>query len=312
MNQGIVSAESIDIRRALDRLQGTLEEFADRQRELRRDRRQMSEYIVELEREVDRAAKAAADESLSERRQSELLDRIGQLEQAVRERESLVAEQEDLLQQYQARFDEAREFAAKSDASRRELESELGKLRTQRGRPNDSRSATDTEHVEMLNTQLAEMRQVVERIEAERGELVANHSRLSTELEIVRQSEQSALAQVASLEAELARVSDRERSNSPFVAELEKRNAALESELASVSARLREIDSGHADTQQLRLVERELERSRAEIESLKERLAKRKDATSTNGVDISSDEREAMIGQLQSAIGIIDRYLSEA
>ncbi|MBC8145899.1 MAG: hypothetical protein H7X80_09965, partial [bacterium] len=63
MNQGIDSSESVDIRRALDRLQGTLEEFADRHREVRRERRQMHEYISELEREVDRATKAVNNES---------------------------------------------------------------------------------------------------------------------------------------------------------------------------------------------------------------------------------------------------------
>src|SRR5688500_18138241 len=126
MNQGIHPTESTDIRRALDRLQGSPEEFSDRFRELRRDRRQMHEYITELERAASLHSEAGAAElervselkerlDASERRQNELLARISELDQAVRERESLVAEQEDLIQQYQVRFDDARDFASRND-----------------------------------------------------------------------------------------------------------------------------------------------------------------------------------------------------
>ncbi|MBC8144065.1 MAG: hypothetical protein H7X80_00690, partial [bacterium] len=248
----------------------------------------------------------------ADRKHADLIARTAQLEQAVRERESLVAEQEDLLQQYQVRFDDAREFASKSDGARRELEAELNQLRSGAPRSDGAAVEGDAAHVEALSAQLAQMRQVVEQIESERAELVSNHTRITTELETVRQSERVAVARVADLEATLADSNTREQSEAPFVAELEKRNKALEAELATVNNRLRDTDAGHAEIERARLLEEELERSRSEVAQLTDRLATATGGGSTGDVVIGDDEREAMIGQLQNAIGVIDKYLSEA
>jgi chromosome segregation protein len=324
MNHGIDPTESTDIRRALDRLQGTLEEFSDRFREVRRERRQMHEYIIELEREVERAERAASQQTEAgaaerertselleriegaERRHGELMSRIAELEQAVRERESLVAEQEDLIQQYQVRFDDAREFGARNESARRELDLEVIRLReeleqsrsteqeaTRRARELEA-SARDggpaaQEEVAALTAQLAQLRQSIERLESERAELVSNQTRFSDEFEAVRRSEQAALERSAQLESTLAEMTERERIRTATATELESRNRALETELEALSARLRDVEAARADGEH----------------------GDGLDGAASGG-NLPDEERREMIGQIETAIGIIDRYLSEA
>jgi chromosome segregation protein len=380
MNHGIDSTESTDIRRALDRLQDTLEEFSARMREMRRERRQIQEYVVELEREVERAERNASEHAQvgvaerergeelldriaqSERRQSDLLARIAELEQAVRERESLVAEQEDLIQQYQARFDDAREFGARHDTARRELDQEVRRLREEldlvRASEQEAlRRAQDVEsrhpagqpsaedQIEGMSAQLAQLRQTVEDLEAERAELVANRARLTEAYETVRQSERDALGRLGRVESELGEARERERLASAKLVELEQRNRALQTELDSLTAHLRDIGSDHAELENARKLEEELERSRLalaereqaaasasrQVDTLREQLglfeqevgmlrAERErlagavngTADETGALKIREEERQEMIGQIQSAIGLIDRYLSEA
>ena len=347
MNHGTDATESIDIRRALDRLQGTLEEFSDRFRELRRDRRQMHEYISELERELKKAERTASEHGeageaergqidelqerirAGERRQAELLARISELDQAVRERESLVAEQEDLIQQYQARFDDARDFASRSDVERRELEETLARLKAEaesaRAAEREARartaaleaqlaqggSADAAGQVEALSAQLASMRQTLQVLESERAELVTKHTRLAEEFEAARRSEKAAVERALQLESEWKVADETARLRDAAASELEKRVVALQAELETASTRLRDTDSDGAEVGRARLLEEELERSRAEVAELKAKRSRAAVASDSVGA-MSEQERAAMVAQIQSAIGVIDRYLSEA
>jgi len=354
MNHGMDSTESTDIRRALERLHATLEDLSDRFRDLRRDRRQAHEYILELERELERAERSASQQTeageaergrtaellervaTAERRQGELLARIAELEQAVREREGLVAEQEDLIQQYQSRFDEAREFAARADGARRELDTEVARLREELevirvSEQNSAAHARDLEAIVQqsghsadelagLTTQLAQMRQAIELLESERGQLVADHARLSDEVHQLRESEHAAVDRLGELEARNAELVERDRIRAALVDELEGRNRTLESEAESLTARARDVETGQAEVERARLLEEELDRSRralAEREQAAAKAQRQVDALreqlslfeGNGAVSLGEEERQEMIGQIESAIGVIDRYL---
>src|SRR2546423_8703920 len=108
---GPVTKESADIRRAFDLLQQTLEVLSDRYRERRKERKQLRSRIDELEQDREKTALATAarletavidrkrvtelEERVvqAERRNSELYDRISDLQAAVSEREGLIADQ---------------------------------------------------------------------------------------------------------------------------------------------------------------------------------------------------------------------------
>jgi chromosome segregation ATPase len=371
MNQGMDSTESTDIRRALERLHATLEDLSDRFRDLRRERRQAHEYILELERELEKAERNVSQQSEAgeaerertaelleriqqgERRHGELMARITELEQAVREREALVAEQEDLIQQYQARFDEAREFAARTDGARRELDSEVQRLREELElvRASESEAMTRARELEAavqqggrsadevagLLAQLTQTRQALEAIEAERGELVADHGRLADEFQALRQAERSASERLAELERQNVELAERDRIRATIIQELEERNRVLTSEAESLTARARDVETGQAEVERARLLEEELERSRAalaereqqatsaqhQVDALREQLSlfeqqvgelraeRGAGEAGAGAVVLPEEERLAMIGQIESAIGVIDRYLGE-
>ena len=137
MIHGIETNETLEVRRALDRLQHTLLELGDRYRELRRERRHLYEYIDELEQEHQKTVRALAAREeehasdrkrlveleerfrLAERSNVDLYNSVSELERKTGERESVMVEQAMQIEQLSAAL---RDEQQRGIETRRELE----------------------------------------------------------------------------------------------------------------------------------------------------------------------------------------------
>jgi chromosome segregation ATPase len=145
MTQGFESTESLEVRRAFDRLQQTLEELGDRYRELRRERRQLHAYLDELEHERDKSGRDVAQ----------------RLEAAATDRKR-VGELEELLAAAREERERAEGIVAELEAQRAQALSEVATLRSQmqESELHGERFDAQQSRVEELQRELGRLRQV--------------------------------------------------------------------------------------------------------------------------------------------------------
>lgn len=284
MTQGIGSGESAEVRRALERLQNTLDIMGDRYRDIRRERRQLRERIEQLEREREAASMslsarletAAHDRKRAiefeeraiqaEKGQADLHQRLVDLERQLAEREAMIAEQSDTIERQRERLDENRrreeeswtqeerfreeiqaltEQLARGQAERDRLGQQIRELEELRNAPP---AAADEETLE-LTRQLAGMRERLGVLDGERADLIDAQAELQHRLDDALRDVAIARGLTGELESEIeslrTQLSHAGAARDGEVAEAARAAAELDQLRRTIAAREEELQGLH-------------------------------------------------------------------
>lgn len=317
--------DTMEIRRALDRLQQSFEVMSDKYRDLRRERKQLRERIEELHRERDRvgAANAAQLEmaetdraraidleqrvTQAEHRSEELSSRAADLEQSLKEREALIAEQEDVLAQLRQELTQGRAKDEETWMQGEHQREEIDDLRRQLGqiRAESESYRTQLEQVtavgegevvlpasalEEMRTESASLRGIIAQLRDERSEFESRHLQAIGKLDAATLAETMARTESAALQQEKTELED-------ALAAQREAHARLELKLAEAAERVPDT----ADDARLEEREREIgelhaalgrkqESHAAEVAQFRDRLA---------AVDVERERLEQQAGELR-------------
>jgi chromosome segregation protein len=325
--------DSTEIRRALDRLQSTIESLSDRYRELRRERKQMRARIEELEGEreqedlttaarleaaaIDRRRVLELDERVvqAERRQVELYERVLELEETLSERERLIVEQEETMSRLRSALEEERKREEEGATRSERASEELLELRRQvadlTGRvaalQSERKRLEEQEHQLVGKLDAATRDSGLARMRVE--ELEEKLATAAAERDAAREQVQSLLAQLKQLES-----TDDDRLKAQRL-----RIDALSRDLSDAldMAAKKETEAMEAADALDRLQERvtELERDlgslREERDSLKGEFDRHggESAPEKGSTWLSQSDRGQLVMQIDDAIRLIDRHL---
>lgn len=319
--------ETVEIRRALDKLQQTFEALNDRYRDLRRERKQLRERIDELVRERDASAVANAaqlemarkdrdragelEERLrdAERRGEESFNRVADLERDLAGRDQIIVDQEDALARLRAELEAARareEDAWMQSEHRREefedLRRQLGQAQAesesyraqldQIASDREGEATVTTAEIESIRSESAALRKMIEQLQEERAEIEAKHLEAAEGLEAATLAETTLRADIATLRQENAILEN-------ALDALRKSSAELEHRLAGAAGRSGggPGGDGEPDARERRIaelhaaLERRQEMHAAEVAQLEERLA---------ATELERERLERQVGEIRN------------
>jgi chromosome segregation protein len=332
--------ESADVRRALDRLQTTLEALGERYREVRRERRQLRAEIEQLQQErqgveqsvqskletaaVDRRRTIELEERVvqAEKRTADLHDRMRELEDTLARRESAILEQEELISSLRARIDSDRQREELGWAQEEKLREEVVAMREQVARASVEAELYQARIValeqegrqqEALRGELEELRRKIVGLQTERNRLEEQQLQFAAKLDASTRDTSLARTRVAELERQLAASTSDERLAGQQ-AELERLRREL-SDAVDLGARkeLESVEKGR-EVESLRSslseANRQAELLRTRCRQLTAEVERRAgELTIFNGSGLHDDDRRQMVQQIQQAIQLIDKYL---
>lgn len=289
--------DTADIRRALDRLQQSFEILNDRYRELRRERKQLRERIDELHRDQeltqvasstqlemasrDRQRVSELEEQLhgAERRNEELFNRAADLERSVAERDTLIAEQEDLLARLKENLQGERQKEEEQWVQGERLREEAEELRValERAREEAARYRAQLEGAPVvaegdivvpaatlddLRSEAVSLRQLIAQLQQDRVEMEGKHLQAIGKLDAATLAEAMARTEVAALESE-------KETLETSLAELREAQTRLEEQIAANAP----AGSSEEDAERELARERQMQELHAELAQRQETYA---------------------------------------
>lgn len=296
----LMDRQSEDIRKALERLQRTMEQAVDQIRTLHRDRKVLLERINELEEErraMGASLNERADEALQVREQvaelEELLHRSGQeqetlrlqvlaMQTALNERDGMIAEQEDALVQSTRKIGELEERLARSRQQIEDLESGQSQSREQQERLVAAGEELEAER-RRAEERSREWEGRIAEAESDRDAMRKSAEALLRERDQARATVESMLVRVRQLEAvdgeQLALLRDKVDGLTQDLEEALEMAAGNEAEVSVLREQIADLEA-------------EIERG------------------ATHG-GFSVEDQEELVHQMESALLLIDKHLSE-